>query len=203
MERNSRTPRREKREKKKHEMKESWVPRWLRGANSYSTSLLMRNDNWGQKRVPEGSILSYPESPSSGILLSSSHLSHSHSSCLPVYIFTLETINVTEFLLVPSTLDFLSYESKSVSHSVRSNSLRPHGLQLTRLLCPWHFPVKNTGVGSHSLLQGIFLTQGSNPGPLHWKYILYHLRHKGIPRKLNSLTYINIFYLYIYSVSYF
>ena len=158
-------------------MKESWVPRWLRGANSYSISLLMRNDNWGQKRVPEGSILSYPESPSSEILLSSSHLSHSHSSCLPVYIFTLETINVTEFLLVPSTLDFLSYESKSVSHSVRSNSLWPHGLQPTRLLCPWHFPVKNTGVGSHSLLQGIFLTQGSNPGLLHWKCILYHLRH--------------------------
>ena len=31
-----------------------------------------------------------------------------------------------------------------------------------RLLCPWYFPSKNTGVGCHSLLQGIFLTQGSN-----------------------------------------
>ena len=37
--------------------------------------------------------------------------------------------------------------------------LRPHGLQPTTLLCPWHFPDKNTGVGCHFLLQGIFLTQ--------------------------------------------
>ena len=37
---------------------------------------------------------------------------------------------------------------------------------------------KNTGVGSHSLLQGIFLTQGSNPGLLHCRQILYHLNHK-------------------------
>ena len=53
------------------------------------------------------------------------------------------------------------------AHSVISGSLRPHGLWPTRLLCPWDFPVKNTGVGSHFLLQQIFLTQGSNPGPLH------------------------------------
>ena len=38
----------------------------------------------------------------------------------------------------------------------------PHGLQPTRLLCPWYSPGKNTGVGCHFLLQGIFLTQGSN-----------------------------------------
>ena len=40
-----------------------------------------------------------------------------------------------------------------------------------RLLCPWDSPSKNTGMGCHALLQGIFLTQGSNPhllGPLHW-----------------------------------
>ena len=36
----------------------------------------------------------------------------------------------------------------------------------TWLLCPWGSPGKNTGVGCHSLLQAIFLTQGSNPGPL-------------------------------------
>ena len=44
-----------------------------------------------------------------------------------------------------------------------SNSLQPHGLKPTRLLCSWDFPGKNTGVGSHSLLQKIFLIQGSNP----------------------------------------
>ena len=43
---------------------------------------------------------------------------------------------------------------------VASDSLRPHGLQPTRLLCPLHSPGQNTGVGCHALLQGIFLTQG-------------------------------------------
>ena len=51
--------------------------------------------------------------------------------------------------------------------SVVSSSLRPHGLQTTKLLCPWDSPDKNTGVGCHALLQGIFLTQGSNPYLLH------------------------------------
>ena len=43
-----------------------------------------------------------------------------------------------------------------------------------RLLCPWDFPGKNTGVGCHFLLQGIFLTQGSNPQLLLGRRILYH-----------------------------
>ena len=50
-----------------------------------------------------------------------------------------------------------------------------HGLQSTRLLGPWDFPGKNTGVGCHFLLQEIFLTQGSNPHLLHCRWILYHL----------------------------
>ena len=41
-----------------------------------------------------------------------------------------------------------------------------------RFLCPWNSLGKNTGVGSHSLLQGIFLTQGSNLGLLHCRHIL-------------------------------
>ena len=44
-----------------------------------------------------------------------------------------------------------------------SNSLGPHGLWPPRRLCPGDFPGKNTGVGCHALLQGIFLTQRSNP----------------------------------------
>ena len=47
--------------------------------------------------------------------------------------------------------------------SVVSNSLRPHGLQPSRLLCLWNFAGKDTGVGYHALFQGIFLTQGLNP----------------------------------------
>ena len=56
--------------------------------------------------------------------------------------------------------------------SVIPNSRWPHGLKPSRLLCPWDFPGKNTGVGCSFLLQGIFLTQGSNPHLLcllHWQ----------------------------------
>ena len=73
----------------------------------------------------------------------------------------------------------LSSSSSSVSHSVVSDSLRPHGLSPTRLLCPWDSPGKNTGMGCHSLLQGIFPTQGLNPGLLHYRQILCHLNHQG------------------------
>ena len=48
----------------------------------------------------------------------------------------------------------------------------------TRLLHPWNSPGKNTGVGCHFLLQGIFLTQGLNPGLLHCRQILYQLSYK-------------------------
>ena len=56
--------------------------------------------------------------------------------------------------------------SESESHSVMSNSLRPHELQLTRLLCPWDLPGKNTGADCHFLLLGIFPTQELNLGLL-------------------------------------
>ena len=49
----------------------------------------------------------------------------------------------------------------------------PWTRQPARLLCPCNSPDKNTGVGSHSLLQGIFPTQGSNPDLLHCRRILY------------------------------
>ena len=52
---------------------------------------------------------------------------------------------------------------------------QPHGLYSTRLLCPWDSTGKNTGVGSQSLLQGIFPTQASNLGFLYCRQILYHL----------------------------
>ena len=76
-------------------------------------------------------------------------------------------------------------EKESESHSVVSNSLRPHGLQPTRLLCPWNSPGKNTGVGSHSLVQAIFLTQGWNLCLLHCRQFLYRLSHQGSPSMFN------------------
>ena len=111
-----------------------------------------------------------------------------------------------------------------LSHSVMSNSLQPHGLELQALLsegfsrqeywselpCPppdslliqWIKPrsptlqanslpseppgkPKNTGVGSLSLLPGIFPTQESNQGLLHYRQILYQLRYQGSP--MNSV----------------
>ena len=63
-----------------------------------------------------------------------------------------------------------------------SNSLQPHGLQPTRLLCPWDSPGKNTGVGCHFLLQGIFPTQGSNPVSCIAGQTLYRLSHQGSPK---------------------
>ena len=58
-----------------------------------------------------------------------------------------------------------------LSCSVMSDSFRPHGLQPAKLLCPWDSPGKNSGVGCHFLLWGIFLTQGLSPRLLcfHWQ----------------------------------
>ena len=53
--------------------------------------------------------------------------------------------------------------------------------------CPWNSPGQNTGVDSLSVLQGIFSTQGSNPGLPHCRQILYQLSHKGSGPFLKSL----------------
>ena len=71
----------------------------------------------------------------------------------------------------------MTFESESESGSVMSNSLRPHGLY-----SPWNSPGQNTGLGSLSLLQGIFPTQGSNPSLPYCGRILYQLSHKRSPR---------------------
>ena len=65
-------------------------------------------------------------------------------------------------------------------------TLQLHGLKPTRLLCPWDSPGKNNGVGSHSLLQGIVPTQGSNSGLWHCRQIFYHLSHQGSPYPLQT-----------------
>ena len=68
---------------------------------------------------------------------------------------------------------------ESESHIVLSDSLWPHGLY-----SPWNSLDQNTGVGSLSLLQGIFPTQGLNPSLPYCGQILYQLSHKGSPRIL-------------------
>ena len=80
-----------------------------------------------------------------------------------------------------------------VSHAVMFDSLQPHGLLPARLLCPWNSPGKDTGVDYPSLLQGIFLTQGLNPGLLHGRQIF-------LPSE-PPLIYVCV-YIYIYKYIY-
>ena len=69
-----------------------------------------------------------------------------------------------------------------LSCSVVSDSFQHHELYLQGSSCSWDSPGKNTGVGCHTLLQGICPSQGSNPGIPHCRWILYHLSHQGSPR---------------------
>ena len=98
-----------------------------------------------------------------------------HRVCVCVYVCVCVCVCVCACLCVGCTMRHgssfpnqrwnscpLHWESKSESRSVISNSLRPH-----RLYSPWNSPGKNTGMGSSSLLQGIFPTQGSNPSHKH------------------------------------
>ena len=82
------------------------------------------------------------------------------------------------------SLQFSAIESESEMSLVMSDSLWPHGLQ-----SPWNSLGRNTRVDTLSLLQGIFQTQGLNPGLLHCRWILYQLSHKGSPRILEWLAY--------------
>ena len=77
---------------------------------------------------------------------------------------------------------FLSYLKVKVAQP--SDSLRPHGLYSS-----WNSPGQNTAVGSLSLLQRIFPTQGLNPDLPHYRQILYQLSYKGSPKILKWVTY--------------
>ena len=82
-----------------------------------------------------------------------------------------------------------------LSHSVMSDSLQSHGLQLARLLCPQNFLSKKTGMGCHCLLQGIFTMQGSNPRLLR----LLHQQADSLPLcHLGSPVMIHRTYTYTY-----
>ena len=86
------------------------------------------------------------------------------------------------YLSIYMTCQFLILWSEV--RSVVSDSLQPH-----ELYSPRNSPGQNTGVGSHSLPQAIFPTQGSNPGLPHCRWILYQLSPKGSPRILEWVAY--------------
>ena len=80
---------------------------------------------------------------------------HSAVSCLPL-----------RPSLTQRPLPLHHYERSVLSHSVVSDSLQPHGLYAARLLCPWDFIGKNTGMGWHFLLQGDLPDPGIQPASL-------------------------------------
>ena len=84
-------------------------------------------------------------------------------------------LNHSETISPPLVLGKIVFHEigESESHSVVSHSLQPHGLY-----SPWNSPGQNTGVGSLYLPQGIFPTQGSNPGLLRCMWSLYQLSPK-------------------------
>ena len=73
--------------------------------------------------------------------------------------------------------------------SIMSDSLQPHGLCPRGSSVHADSPGKNTRVGCHALLQGIFPTQKSNPGLPYCKRFLYHLSLQGSPRILEWVAY--------------
>ena len=94
--------------------------------------------------------------------------------------------NFPQFIVIHTVKDFgiVNKISECGSHSVMSNSLQPQ-----RIYRLWNSPGQNTGVGSLSLLQGIFPTQGLNLGLPHCRQILYQLSHKGNSRMTEWVAY--------------
>ena len=93
-------------------------------------------------------------------------------------------IKENEMVYEGTSVQFAQQLPESESHSVEYHSLQPHGLYSS-----WNSPGQNTGVGSCSLLHGIFPTQGSNPDLPHCRWILYQLSHQGSPRILEWVAY--------------
>ena len=94
------------------------------------------------------------------------------------YIFEIQLLSKFE-------IQILTYlKSLSLVQLLATPWIVVHGL-----FSPWNSPGHNTGKGSHSLLQGIFPTQGLNPGLLYCRWILYQLSHKGSPRILEWVVY--------------
>ena len=106
---------------------------------------------------------------------------HSFACSFPVFPVSLtEQTPCPLYILVFLIVDW----SESEHLLVVSDSLWPYGLHST-----WNYPGQNTGVGSYSLLQGIFPTQGSNPCLLHCRWIIFQLSHQESPRILEWVAY--------------
>ena len=103
-------------------------------------------------------------------------------TCLDCKIFTTISIVKASFTLFLSPRLYCSpHESEKKVKVLVTHSCSTLCDPIDCSLCPWDSPGKNTGVGCHSLLQGIFPTQGSTPHLWHCRQILYHLSYQGNP----------------------
>ena len=131
-------------------------------------------------------------SPSQGSALNCSLMLSQPSPASPLPlpltgILLVSLIHLWSWLVVCLSEDLDKF--KEQSHRLSTNTNHSEVAQSCLTLCNpvdrgawlsvWDFLGKSTGVGCHFLLQGIFLTQGSNPGLPHCRQTLYHLSHQG------------------------
>ena len=113
------------------------------------------------------------------VLITCSHLPglnlQNATLCCAAALSLLSFINIFYFYIL---VQLPRHASGLLACSVMSDSLGRHGPQSSRLLCPWNFPGKTTGVGCNFLLREIFPTQGLNPHLQHCRQILYLLSHQ-------------------------
>ena len=98
-------------------------------------------------------------------------------------------MNRDKFLTLSKLLSWRAFVLSHFSHVRLCVTIRTVAHQA---LCPWDSPGKNTGVGCYFLLQGIFPTQGSNPGLPHCRQTLYPLSHQGSP----IISYVEHLFMY-------
>ena len=125
-------------------------------------------------------------------------LNFSNLDYLEAVLLLSDSVNSYTILLIPLTPTFICILNLSLSLSfalclVSQSCLtlcNPMDCSLPGSSVHGNSPGKNTGVGCHALLQGIFPTRGSNPGLSHCRQILYHLSHQGSPRILEWVPYL-------------
>ena len=98
--------------------------------------------------------------------------------------FVFHAVSPTPIIQI-SKLIYLSLKKKQQANTKKNYIVQIVHVYSLNCVClfeiPWDPPGNNTGVGSHAFLQGIFLTQGSNPGLLNCRWVLHCLSHQGNP----------------------
>ena len=112
------------------------------------------------------------------------------SSALFLLILWLLDLSMREGVEISNYVCKLIYFSYCavLSHSVMSDSLLPHGLLPTRLLCPWRFSRQEYWSGLPCPPPGYLPNSGTEPGSPTLQAILYHLSHQGSPFLLAVLS---------------